>query len=354
MINFFRKIRKQLADDNKPLKYLRYAVGEIALIILGILLALSLNNWSVERDKNETFESALTQMYTNLYCDYAWNEFVLLGLKKQKAKATEELNEAADKLVGLEIPYTIIYLNSEYVNYKTNSQHVLNQLQENMNSIEQNILVNQINHYFATWEEWDSDTKKKQVKFLNGLLKKYDFPYHGGFDLLNESSEMNIVNFTAEEIIKAKEIRKDREYKTQIHSTINKIDELIYRIEYKLNETKALLEYFDKKEHPLKLNFSNVGIIGSALPDGWERSIPMKLVDKDKAIWKIKIEVEDGEIKFRNGNSWSQNWGGTELFDGNVLFFGTHIPIKKGHYEIELNIVDKKYRITTIAGTSND
>ena len=142
MINFFRKIRKKLADDNKPLKYIRYAVGEIALIIIGILLALSLNNWSVERDKNEAFESALTQLYTNLYCDYAWNEFVLLGLKKQKAKATEELNEAADELVGLEIPYTIIYLNSEYLNYKTNSQHVLNQLQENINSLEQNILVN--------------------------------------------------------------------------------------------------------------------------------------------------------------------------------------------------------------------
>ena len=31
MINFFRKTRKKLADDNKPLKYLRYAIGEIGL-----------------------------------------------------------------------------------------------------------------------------------------------------------------------------------------------------------------------------------------------------------------------------------------------------------------------------------
>jgi len=49
MINFFRKIRKQLADDNKPLKYMRYAIGEIVLVVLGILIALSINNWNEEQ-----------------------------------------------------------------------------------------------------------------------------------------------------------------------------------------------------------------------------------------------------------------------------------------------------------------
>ncbi len=54
MINFFRKIRKQLADQNKPLKYFRYAVGEIVLVMIGILLALQVNNWNEERkDQNE-------------------------------------------------------------------------------------------------------------------------------------------------------------------------------------------------------------------------------------------------------------------------------------------------------------
>jgi hypothetical protein len=46
MIPFFRKTRKKMADDNRPLKYMRYAIGEIALVVIGILIALSINNWN--------------------------------------------------------------------------------------------------------------------------------------------------------------------------------------------------------------------------------------------------------------------------------------------------------------------
>ncbi|MBT8185458.1 MAG: hypothetical protein KJN76_11510 [Eudoraea sp.] len=54
MLNFFRKIRKQLAADNKPFKYMRYAIGEIVLVVAGILIALQINNWNEERkDRNE-------------------------------------------------------------------------------------------------------------------------------------------------------------------------------------------------------------------------------------------------------------------------------------------------------------
>lgn len=44
MINFFRKTRKKMAESNKPIKYLRYAIGEILLVVIGILVALQINN----------------------------------------------------------------------------------------------------------------------------------------------------------------------------------------------------------------------------------------------------------------------------------------------------------------------
>jgi hypothetical protein len=46
MIKFFRKIRYDLMEKNKTGKYLKYAVGEIVLVVIGILIALSINNWN--------------------------------------------------------------------------------------------------------------------------------------------------------------------------------------------------------------------------------------------------------------------------------------------------------------------
>ena len=46
MIKFFRRIRQQLLSENKFSKYLLYALGEIVLVVIGILIALQINNWN--------------------------------------------------------------------------------------------------------------------------------------------------------------------------------------------------------------------------------------------------------------------------------------------------------------------
>ena len=49
MINFFRKIRHKLLSEDKTGKYIKYAIGEIILVVLGILIALQINNWNQSR-----------------------------------------------------------------------------------------------------------------------------------------------------------------------------------------------------------------------------------------------------------------------------------------------------------------
>lgn len=49
MINFFRKIRYDLMEKNKTSKYLKYAIGEIILVVIGILIALQINTWNENR-----------------------------------------------------------------------------------------------------------------------------------------------------------------------------------------------------------------------------------------------------------------------------------------------------------------
>jgi len=55
MIKFFRKIRQNLLSEGKTGKYLKYAIGEIVLVVIGILIALQINNWNENR-KNQKLE----------------------------------------------------------------------------------------------------------------------------------------------------------------------------------------------------------------------------------------------------------------------------------------------------------
>ncbi|NNE32064.1 MAG: hypothetical protein HKN40_06815 [Winogradskyella sp.] len=53
MIKFFRHIRQQLLTENRFRKYLIYAIGEIVLVVVGILIALSINNWNENQKQND-------------------------------------------------------------------------------------------------------------------------------------------------------------------------------------------------------------------------------------------------------------------------------------------------------------
>lgn len=66
MLPFFRKIRYRLAKDNQFFKYFRYAVGEIILVVIGILIALYINNWNERRKEREKFDLILVEVENEL------------------------------------------------------------------------------------------------------------------------------------------------------------------------------------------------------------------------------------------------------------------------------------------------
>ncbi|WP_445383676.1 DUF6090 family protein [Robiginitalea sp. IMCC43444] len=69
MIAFFRRIRQQLLSKNHISRYLLYAIGEIALVMIGILLALQVNNWNEEQKERKREISYLQRLQENLNTD---------------------------------------------------------------------------------------------------------------------------------------------------------------------------------------------------------------------------------------------------------------------------------------------
>jgi len=67
MIKFFRIIRKHLLTENKVSKYLVYAIGEIILVVIGILIALTLNNWNEKRKEKLTEIQLYKEIRDDLY-----------------------------------------------------------------------------------------------------------------------------------------------------------------------------------------------------------------------------------------------------------------------------------------------
>ncbi len=69
MIKFFRHIRQRMIKENRVSKYLLYAIGEIALVMIGILLALQVNTWNEGRKRVVHEQKVLKELLLNLRMD---------------------------------------------------------------------------------------------------------------------------------------------------------------------------------------------------------------------------------------------------------------------------------------------
>ena len=83
MIKFFRRIRKNLISEGKTGKYFKYAIGEIILVVIGILIALQINNWNENRKNQKLFSAYKSELVNDLLLDVSHFDFHLSHAKKE-------------------------------------------------------------------------------------------------------------------------------------------------------------------------------------------------------------------------------------------------------------------------------
>lgn len=95
MIKFFRRIRQQLLTEHKFNKYLLYAIGEIVLVVIGILIALGINNWNENRKTEDQLKQFLVSLKSDLRNDL--NEINLVSasqiIRSKRIKEAIELSK---------------------------------------------------------------------------------------------------------------------------------------------------------------------------------------------------------------------------------------------------------------------
>ena len=124
MIKFFRKIRYDLMEKNRPVspvgrtrKYLKYAIGEIVLVIVGILIALQINDWNENRISQLRIDSRLINLTKDLETEI--EEMTgILEASKNRIIVNRAILTGSNRLGSFSVEDTIFqeYNNKKYIN----------------------------------------------------------------------------------------------------------------------------------------------------------------------------------------------------------------------------------------------
>lgn len=97
MIKFFRKIRQKLLSEDKFSSYLKYAIGEIILVVIGILIALQINNWNESKKLNTIEKEFVVSIKNDLLRDKEYLKDII-GIIEPKNEAYKILNNDLNEL----------------------------------------------------------------------------------------------------------------------------------------------------------------------------------------------------------------------------------------------------------------
>jgi hypothetical protein len=110
MITIFRKIRQKLLQQNRVTRYLVYALGEIILVVIGILIALQVNNWNEAKNNEKRFTKILQEISKDAQRDF----IRALNINTSELKVDSLINRALKGQISRE-EYTKENLNLFYV-----------------------------------------------------------------------------------------------------------------------------------------------------------------------------------------------------------------------------------------------
>ena len=217
MIKFFRKIRQNLLMENKTGKYFKYAIGEIVLVMIGILLALQVSNWNQDR-KDRISERKLLD---NIHRDFVHNKVDFDSVKAIHYRGLEGL----EKLVAL-FPlgndslkyeaYKKYNLQIEGMTYDPYSSSIESVVNSNALQLIQD---ENLQKYLVSWKDVLLDYQEDENAYYD-YLNDFFWPYYRDvFDYTGKDAEMNLA------------ARKTKKFQNMIIGRRNRIRGIVEAIE---------------------------------------------------------------------------------------------------------------------------
>jgi len=184
MIKFFRKIRQSLLSENKFSRYLIYAIGEIILVVIGILIALQINNWNELKSEQEIEKTYMKNLLEDLQDDlviydnfhksnqeiYALIDSIIPGIKSENRK--NNVSKLAYWTRMVTIKWDIIHpVERTYEQMKSSGQLRLIKQEEVANAISKYYnSISEFNGYKEAGMLWAADYVESLGKIFDAEL----------------------------------------------------------------------------------------------------------------------------------------------------------------------------------------
>ena len=179
MIKFFRKIRQNLLSEGKTGKYFKYAIGEIVLVVVGILIALQINNWNENR-KTRKLEA---QIYKELKSDLLQTRNDInetISKHKEIFKSSQQLiTDIYDKKSNSQSIYESLTRSSAEFQIIPKTSAFENLKNSGLNTLSNDSLRSAITNLFQlNLKRLDDELGMKQADFnISKLIQPFLFKY---------------------------------------------------------------------------------------------------------------------------------------------------------------------------------
>jgi hypothetical protein len=230
MIKFFRKIRQNLIMENKTGKYFKYAIGEIVLVVIGILIALQINNWNEQRKDNRNLHA----IYSNLLIDIKVDS-VSYGINLQQLKDIDVLHHELYE-IGVKKDSTMVIGNPNNIRFLPNYQPIAKENDPFVaTKITNDHVRKEILRYFLNMKEMDDiyseldDIIKSKMRVYLGQKKLYNL--NNWFENKSNISSVNNLKFDFIDKVELMTLAKDPEFQQILFEASLKVDNNINVLE---------------------------------------------------------------------------------------------------------------------------
>ena len=263
MIKFFRKIRRKLLSENRFSKYILYAIGEIILVVIGILIALQINNWNEDKKQKINEIKTLESINATLKQDKIQLERIIPSNDNVRNSIDFILNHFNENLpYHNSLDYHFGNTTFTWVpNFQTSAFEALKS--EGVNLISNTTLRNSIVQFYDSGiksTDWQTETYRNVIMDAskNIFNKRFNSFWEANYDeFMNKQKKgENVSLLEINGVMKPNNyelLKKDKEYTYFLKSLKNINSWHMDRVfKLQLKEIKKLIEDIDSEVKILK------------------------------------------------------------------------------------------------------